>query len=71
MKNSITIVFAIFGILALMAFTNYNPKPEVLPITILSVPIEKIDIKIKPKKIKVKGHTAFLTALGHQLLLSI
>jgi len=66
MKNSFTIIFAIFGILALMAFTNYNPKPEVLPITILSVPIEKIDVKIQPKKIEIKGHTAFLTALGHQ-----
>lgn len=66
MKDSLFIIFAIFGILALMAFTNYNPKPKVLPITILSAPIEKIDVKIKPKKVEIKDHTAFLTALGHQ-----
>lgn len=62
MKDLLFIIFSIFCILILMAFTNYSQ----LPITLLSTPIEKIDVKIKPKKVEIKGHTAFLTALGHQ-----
>jgi len=66
MKDLLFIIFSIFCILILMAFTNYSHKPKALPITVLSTPIEKIDVKIKPKKVEIKGHTAFLTALGHQ-----
>jgi hypothetical protein len=66
MKDLLFIIFSIFCILILMAFTNYSHKPKALPITVLSTPIEKIDVKIKPKKVEIKDHTAFLTALGHQ-----
>ncbi len=66
MKDLLFIIFSIFCILILMAFTNYSHKPKALPITLLNTPIEKIDVKIKPKKVEIKDHTAFLTALGHQ-----
>jgi len=66
MKNLITIVICGFSLSALMAFTNYK-RPKTTPInTILSAPVVKIDTKIKLEEIKIKGHTAFLTALGHR-----
>ena len=66
MKNLLFIIFAIFSISLLMAFTNYT-RPKKAPINaILSAPVVKIDTKIKLEEIKIKGHTAFLTALGHR-----
>ena len=66
MKNLLFIIFAIFSILLLMAFTNYKSQPKVLITTISSTPISNVDIKIKTEEIKIKDHKAFLTALGHQ-----
>ena len=66
MKNLLFIIFAIFSISLLMAFTNYKSQPKVLITTISSTPISNVDIKIKTEEIKIKGHKAFLTALGHQ-----
>jgi hypothetical protein len=66
MKNLFKNLFIILGLSLLMAFTNYT-RPKNTPInTILSAPIVKIDTKIKLEEIKIKGHTAFLTALGHR-----
>ena len=66
MKNLFKNLFIILGLSLLMAFTNYT-RPKKSPInTILSAPVVKIDTKIKLEEIKIKGHTAFLTALGHR-----
>ena len=66
MNNLFKNLFIILGLSLLMAFTNYT-RPKNTPInTILSAPIVKIDTKIKLEEIKIKGHTAFLTALGHR-----
>ena len=66
MKNLFKNLFIILGLSLLMAFTNYT-RPKMSPInTILSAPVVKIDTKIKLEEIKIKGHTAFLTALGHR-----
>lgn len=66
MKKIFSTISIIFGILLLMAFTKYKRQPKVIVTNITSAPIVKIDTKIKSKKIKIKGHTAFLTALGHR-----
>ena len=67
MKNSITLIFAIFSISLLMAFTEYKRQPKARVVTTIpSVPIVKTKLEIKTKEIKFKGHTAFLNALGHQ-----
>ena len=67
MKDSITLIFAIFSISLLMAFTEYKRQPKTRVVTTIpSVPIVKTKLEIKTKEIKFKGHTAFLNALGHQ-----
>ena len=67
MKNSITLIFAIFSISLLMAFTEYKRQPKARVVTTIpSVPIVKTKLEIKTKEIKFKDHTAFLNALGHQ-----
>ena len=66
MKKIFSTIFIVFGILLLMAFTKYKRQPKVIVTNITSAPIVKIDTKIKLEEIKIKGHTAFLTALGHR-----
>lgn len=66
MKYSINTLLIIFSILMLMAFTSYKHTLKPLESSIITAPIARIDIKIKTEEIKIKGHQAFLDALGHQ-----
>ena len=66
MKYSINTLLIIFSILMLMAFTSSKHTLKPLESSIITAPIARIDIKIKTEEIKIKGHQAFLDALGHQ-----
>ena len=74
MKNSITLIFAIFSMSLLMAFTEYKRQPKARVVTTIpSVPIVKTKLEIKTKEIKfkevkieIKGHDQFLEAIGHR-----
>ena len=69
MKKLFFILFLVFSITFLSAFTYKTIRAYILPVTeIKTMPVKEMRIEVTPIKIKLesKDHHSFLDALGHQ-----